>query len=268
MKLLRLCTPLVLCSALLAQEFEIATIKPSAPGTIAKSFHFTPGGGLQTTGSTLKDLIVHAYDIRADQIQGGPPWVAVDRYDVTAKAATEGEGLLATLTEDNRQKWTQLTRLRTRAILASRFNLAVHQETREFAIYELRVDKNGPKADGLKESNANLGTNFLGNVILGNGGDMHDLVMILGPLLQKPIVDKTELTDKYDFTLRWTPDQLLAVPRRPDLPSAVPRVPTGDLDKLPSIFTALREQLGLRLDSTKGALEVIVIDRAERPSDN
>ena len=134
--------------------------------------------------------------------------MAVDRYDVTAKAATEGEGLLATLTEDNRQKWTQLTRLRTRALLASRFNLAVHQETREFAIYEiyeLHVDKNSPKADGLKKSNANLGTNFLGNVILGNGGDMHDLVMILGALLQKPKVDKTGLTDKYDFTLWWAP---------------------------------------------------------------
>jgi uncharacterized protein (TIGR03435 family) len=258
---------LVLATALHGQEFDVATIKPSDPPSISytiggisyapKSFHFTPGGGLQTTGSTVKDLIVTAYDVHPSQIQGGPPWAAVDRYDVTAKV-TEGDGNPATLTDAERQKWTERIRLRTRALLASRFNLAVHKETRESAMYELNVDKNGPKADALKESSGTLGISFRGNVMSSNGGDMHELVLLLSSQLQKPVVDKTGLTGKYDFTLRWATEQL----------SLVPGTPTGDPDKSPSIFTALREQLGLHLDSTKGPLEVLVIDRAEKPSEN
>ena len=257
---------LVLATALRGQEFDVATIKPSAPPSITytiggvpyapKSFHFMPGGGLQTQGATLKDLVVLAYDVLPNRIQGGHPWAAVDRYDVTAKV-TEGEGDPATLTDAERQKWTERIRLRTRALLASRFNLAVHKETREFAMYELHVDKNGPKADALKESSATSGIAFRG-YMLSNGGDMHELVSLLSSQLQKPVVDKTGLTGKYDFTLRWATEQL----------SLVPGTPTGDADKLPSIFTALREQLGLRLDSTKGPLEVLVIDRAEKPSEN
>jgi len=258
---------LVLATVLHGQEFDVASIKPSPPPSVTytiggvayapKSFHFMPGGGLQTQGATLKDLVVLAYDVLPNRMQGGPPWAAVDRYDVTAKMI-EGEGDPGTLTGAERQKWTDRIRLRTRALLASRFNLAVHKETREFAMYELHVDKNGPKADALKESNATSGTSFLGNRMIGNGGDMHELVSLLSSQLQKPVVDKTGLTGKYDFTLRWSTEQL----------SLVAGTPTGDADKLPSIFTALREQLGLRLDSTRGPLEVLVIDRAERPSEN
>ncbi len=257
---------LFLVAVLLAQEFDVATIKASPPPTVTytiagvayapKSFHFTPGGGLQTTGSTLKDLVTLAYDLLPNRIEGGPPWAAVDRYDVTAKM-TDGEGDPATLTDAERQKWTERIRLRTRALLASRFNLAVHKETREFAMYELHVDKNGPNEDALKESNATLGISFRGYII-SNGGDMHELVSLLSSQLQKPVADKTGLTGKYDFTLRWATEQL----------SLVPGTPTGDEEKLPSIFTALREQLGLRLDSTRGPLEVLVIDRAEKPAEN
>ncbi len=259
MKAIWLGAPLVLCGALLAQEFDVATIKPTDPNTFAKSFRYpTPGGGLQTLGSTLKDLIVIAYDVLPDRIQGGPPWTAVDRYDVTAKTLTEAGGDPATLTHAERQKATELTRLRTRALLASRFNLAIHKETREFALFELHVDKNGPKADGLKESTSTPGGSFLGNVFVAKGNDMRDLSIMLASLLKEPVIDKTGLTGGYDFTLRWSPDEL----------SAVPRTSTGDADKLPSIFTALREQLGLRLDRARGPLEVIVIDNADRPSAN
>jgi uncharacterized protein (TIGR03435 family) len=258
---------LILATVVHGQQFDVASIKPSPPPSVTytiggvayapKSFHFTPGGGLQTTGSTLKDLVVLAYDVLPNRTQGGPPWAAVDRYDVTAKL-TEGDGDPATLTDAERQKWTERIRLRTRALLASRFNLALHKETREFAMYELHVDKNGPKADGLKESNASSGTSFLGNQMIGKGGEMHELVSLLSSQLQKPVVDKTGLTGKYDFTLRWSTEQL----------SLAPGTPIGEADKSPSIFTALREQLGLRLDSTRGPLEVLVIDRAERPSEN
>ncbi len=261
---------LVLSTALLAQEFDVASIKPSAPpdttytiGGVAyppKSFRFTPGGGLQTVGSTLKDLIVLAYDVQA-QIQGVPPWAAVDRYDVTAKAA-EGEGDPAALTRDaERQKWTEGIRLRDARAARRAGSTALPStwaRTREFAIYELHVDRNGPKSDALKESNATSGTSFLGNQMIGKGGDMHDVALLLGSVLQKTVVDKTGLTGRYDFTLRWAAEQL----------SLVPGTPTADAEKSPSLFTALREQLGLRLTSTRGPLEVLVIDRAEKPSGN
>ena len=262
-----MCILLVLATALQAQEFDVATIKPSPPPTVTytiggvayalKGFHFMPGGGLQATGATLRDLVVLAYDLLPGQIQGGPPWAAADRYDVTAKV-TESEGDPATLTDAERKKWTERIRLRTRALLAGRFNLASHKETRESAIYELHVDKNGPRVEALKETDATLGISFRGNEILGNGGDMHELGLLLSSQVQKPVVDKTGLTGKYNFTLQWSPEQL----------SPVPGTPTGDADKSPSIFAALREQLGLRLDIARGALEVLVIDRVEKPSEN
>src|SRR5579871_6321600 len=126
MNTVKLCTLLVLSFALRGQEFDVAAIKPSDPPSITytiggvsyapKGFHFTPGGGLQTTGATLKDLVVLAYDVLPNQIQGGPPWITIDRYDVTAKV-TEGEGDPATLRDAERKKWTEDVRLRTRALL-------------------------------------------------------------------------------------------------------------------------------------------------------
>ena len=211
------------------QEFDVATVKPSAPGSIAKSFHSTPGGGLETTGSTLKDLIVIAYDVLGVQIQGVPPWAAVDRYDVTAKM-TEGEGDPAALRAAGRQTWNEAIRLRTRALLASRFNLTVHKETRELAMYELHVDRNGPKA-ALKETDLNLGiSQRRWDEMIANGAYMAALVGFLSNIVQKPVVDKTGLTGRYSFTLRWAIDQL----------SPVPGTPTGDPGNLPSIFTAVR----------------------------
>jgi uncharacterized protein (TIGR03435 family) len=252
---MKLFFPVVLAVLLHAQEFDVATIKPSAPGTIAKSFRSTPGGGLETAGSTLKDLMVIAYGDVAAQIQGGPAWAAADRYDVTAKV-TEGEGDSAALAPDSHQYWSEATRQRTRALLASRFKLTVRKETRELPIYELHVDKNGPKAT-LKETDLNLGlSQRRWDEVAGNGAYLSGLVSLLSNLVQKPVVDKTGLTARYSFTLRWAPDQF----------STVPGAPVAEPGNLPSIFTALKEQLGLRLDSAKGPIEVLVIDRAERPS--
>jgi uncharacterized protein (TIGR03435 family) len=256
MDTVKLCTPLILSFALLAQEFDVATIKPTAAGAIVKGFFFLPGGGLETKNATLKDLVVLAYDVLPNQIQGGPPWITADRYDVDAKPVTEAEGDPATLTPAERLKWRDRIRLRTRALLASRFHLAVHKETREFAMYELHVDRNGPKADAMKETGANLGISFRGNAAFSNGGDMRDLALTLQSVVKEPVIDKTELTGAYSFTLRWSADPLSGFPGN------------ADQTALPSIFTALREQLGLRLDSTRGPLDVIVIDRAEKPSDN
>lgn len=250
---------------LFGQEFDVATIKRSPPPNITytiggisyapKSFRPTPGGGLETRGSTLNDLVAIAYALSAEQLKGGPPWAGVDRYDVTAKV-TEGAGDPAVLTRGGRQPWSEGVRLRTRALLAARFHLAVHSETRESDIYELHVDRNGPKLHAPQESAADVGITFRGNEMVSNGGDMNELASLLSSQLHEPVADKTGLTGKYDFTLRWSSEELaLGTSAR-------------DQSNLPSIFTAVRDQLGLRLDRTKGSLEVLVIDRAERPSDN
>jgi bla regulator protein blaR1 len=255
---MRICTLLFLTMALRGQEFDVATIKPSDPGSIAKSFKFTPGGGLRTVGSTLRELIETAYDVRQVQIQGGPSWAAQDRYDVTAKAVSEGDADPSTLSDADRQKWTERLRLRTRAPLADRFSLLAHKETRELPIYALNADKNGPRADALKESQSYGGIGLRSGSMTGVGAPMGVLVSILSNLLQRPVVDRTGLIGMYDFTLKWTPDQAA--------PAA--GAPTAEPAEPPSIFTALREQLGLRLDSARGPVEVLVIDRAEKPSEN
>lgn len=254
---MRIAIVFALAAALTGQEFDVATIKPSAPGSILKSFRQTPGGGLETIGSTLKNLMVIAYDVPGLQILGGPDWAAVDRYDVIAKV-TEGQGDPAALTGAGSQYWSEATRLRTRALLVSRFNLAVHKETRELAMYELHVDRKGPKA-ALKETDLNLGiSQRRWDEINANGAYIAALAGSLSGIVQKPVVDKTGLTARYTFTLRWAADQF----------STAPGTPPGDSGNLPSVFTAVREQLGLRLDSTRGPLDVLIIDHAERPSQN
>jgi uncharacterized protein (TIGR03435 family) len=259
---MRLSLLLVLATASLAQEFEVASIKPSDPNSIAKSFHYT--AGLRTVGSTLRDLIVIAYDVRPPiQIQGGPSWIDQDRYDVTAKVVSESDADPSALSDADRQKATEQTRLRTRALLADRFKPLLHKETRELPLYTLTIDKSGIKPDAFRESKRSYSGLTLRNAapvstsMISVGSDMSDVAALLAKILDRPVVDRTGLTARYEFTLKWAPEQTVPLAGAP-LPDSTD----------PSIFTALREQLGLRLESTKGPLEILVIDRAEKPSAN
>jgi bla regulator protein blaR1 len=255
---MKLCILLVLAAALRGQIFDVATIKPSDPGSNAKLFQFMPGGELRTVGSTLRELIETAYDVRQVQIQEGPAWAARDRYDVTAKVVSEIEADPSTLGDAERRKWTDRLRLRTRVLLADRFKLVVHRETRELPVYTLNIDKNGLKAYGLKESTSYRGISLRNGSMTGVGAAMVVLVSYLANVLQRPVIDRTGLIGRYDFTMKWTPEQTTPAPAAPALESSEPS----------SVFTALREQLGLRLDSARGPVEVLVIDRAEKPSEN
>jgi bla regulator protein blaR1 len=236
------------------QEFDVATIKPTAPGTIAKLFSFTPGGGLDIHNATLRDLIETAFDVRQVQIEGGPPWAAQDRFDVTAKVVSAPDADPSALSNAERRNWTERLRLRTRALLAGRFDLVVHRETHVLPVYLLNVDKNGLRPDGLLPSTSYRGINLRTGTMTGTGAEMVTLASILSNMTQRPVLDRTGLIGRYDFTLRWRPEQ--------------GDVPTPEPADQPSLFTALKEQLGLRLDSARGPLDVIVIDRAEKPSAN
>jgi bla regulator protein blaR1 len=256
--------------------FEVASIKPSSQNCGAGSpcpamLRREPGGGLRVAGMTLKFLIGFAYDVRDFQITGGPTWINTDRFDINAKAESHDEADSvpadpSKLTDEQLKTGTERTRERLRNLLADRFQLVVRRETKEQQVYALVVVKGGPKLQESKE-----GKRFMRmgrGMLSGDGVDPAFFATALSQQLGRPVLDKTGLTGKYDFELKWTPDpgQGPAGPFGPPPPGG--QLPPPPDPNGPSIFTALTEQLGLRLESEKAPAEVLVIDRVEKPSEN
>ena len=233
--------------------FEVATIKPSRPDT--------PGIGIRVNGrqfstlnTTLSDLIKFAYGIHAKQIVGGPLWLESEKYDLLA--TPEGEGQ-----PNDKQLRTMLQKL-----IADRFQLTFHRDKKELSVYAIVVEKTGPKLTK-NESNPNglpgLGLRGLGNLVVRNANMADFAGLLQSVILDRPVLDQTGLAGRFDFTLLWTPDEFqfsgLGARGAP---------PQADGAAAPDLFTAFREQLGLKLDSTKAPTEVLVIDRVEKPSPN
>lgn len=229
----------VLSATLFAQTpaaFDVATVKLSSSIENGYTVYTDVGGGLTLKYMTLKDLIAFAWDVRDFQITGGPGWINSTHYDVSAKS-------------QNAQGMFQL-RPMVQPLLAERFQLAIHKGTKELVFYALVIGKNEAK---LKPSEARSPE------FRGHGGEFSakgiPISLLAGKLaeeLGRPVIDKTGLTGKYDFNLQWTPDdgEQKTDPSRP------------------SLFTAAQEQLGLKLESQKGPVEVLIVDRAERPTEN
>ena len=266
---------LLLCPGLIwrgfAQQpltFEVASIKPANPDQQGGSIRFMPGGGLKISNIPLRGMITLAFDVRDFQVSGGPGWVATERFDVTARAegaAAASPDDFAKLTDDQRKTARDQVTERLRALLADRFQLVVHKETKEQPIYALVVSKDGPKLKEAKEVGARQGMSTGRGRMEGIAAPIGMLGTILSNIMGRPVVDKTGLTGKYDFVLEWTPDE------GPDARAqgfgdgvTSPAPAAGG----PTIFTALQEQLGLKLESQKGPVPNIVIDRAEKPSEN
>jgi uncharacterized protein (TIGR03435 family) len=231
-----------------------------------------PGGGFRASGMTVKMLLTQAYDVREFQVSGGPSWINTERYDITAKSEHSDEAQSLPddprkMTDEQRKTVSDQMRERLRALLAERFQLTIHRETKEQSVYALVVGKGGSK---LKESETKEGTGPRGMMrmgraqLSGQGVPLQMLTQSLSSQLGRPVIDRTGLKGNFDFKLEWTPDpgQPAAMPANgPDAPP--PPDPNG-----PSIFTALQEQLGLRLESQKGPVEMLVIDKVEKPSEN
>jgi uncharacterized protein (TIGR03435 family) len=214
----------------------------------------------------LKAIISNAYGIRQDLISGAPGWTESTQYDIEAK---EGESVAAALQKLSNEQRADQIRLMLQALLADRFHLKVNHVVKELPVYELVIAKGGFK---LKEADPNnayaggiKGPDGVSGVLLTGAGrltaqaiQMSMLVTNLSYQVDRTVVDKTGLTGKYDFTLKWTPDQGLST-----LPPGAESDSSG-----PSIFTAIQEQLGLKLESTKGLVQTLVIDHVERPSEN
>jgi uncharacterized protein (TIGR03435 family) len=236
-------------------SFEVATIKPGDPNDQRTFVGTQKGGHFFTINASLKMLIGFAYNVRPHQLMGGPKWLDADKYTIDAKPDSaiprgpQAEGQY---------------RLMAQSLLEERFKLMVHRETKEGPIYELVVAKGGPKLKEFVETGAPgpRGVGMRGPHLTGADASMDVFANVLAAMLGRSVVDKTGLKGKYEFTLDWTPD-----PGQGGFGPAGPP-PPSDGPSGPSIYTALQEQLGLKLESAKGPVEMIVIDHAEKPDAN
>jgi len=250
-------------------KFEVASIKPGDPSARGIFQRMEPGGRYTAQNVTVRILIEQAYDIHDFQLSGGPDWMNSARYDIVAKAEDPSDDNPRTLNEAQREAFREKLQQRLQSLLDDRFQLKFHKSAKEQPIYALVVGKSGSKLQEAKDTAAGpMGTlkmrpgNFTGHAM-----SMPLLAANLSNLVGRVVADKTDLKGLYDVTLEFTPErgQMMGFPgpgpEGRDMPP--PPDPNG-----PSIFTALQEQLGLKLESQKGPVEMLVIDQLEKPSEN
>jgi uncharacterized protein (TIGR03435 family) len=261
-----------------AYEYEATTIKPSkGPGPGRKIGMWDAPDGFSAWFITPQQIISIAYGVKSFQMSGGPSWLPSERFDIEAKMDAATAAALDKLTQSQRALAQQQM---LQALLADRFELTVHRETKQLTTYTLVIAKGGPKLqqakpgdtypnggtypDGTHEGANSMRESPLGD-ITAQAVSIARLVQSLTQMLGYPVSDKTELKGVYDFKLRYTPDDRLQPPNG----STNARLPSPPTDSdAPSLFDALQEQLGLKLESAKAPAEVIVIDHVEKPSGN
>jgi len=238
-----------------APGFEVATIKPTSPDERARYMRMQSAHQFLAKGYTLRFLVAAAYNLPPRAISGGADWIDFERYDILA--ATPGE------TRPNLDE--QLAMLRN--LLDERFKLAFHTEPKELPVYVLTVARSGIK---LKESTAPqdqqpalISTVYPAERIFlpaRNATMTQFASMLQRGVLDRPVVDKTDLSARYDFDLEWTPDDT-------QFGGNLPPVPPQNAVK-PDLFAALQQQLGLRLDSSRAEIDAIVIESVQKPTEN
>jgi uncharacterized protein (TIGR03435 family) len=237
-------------------SFEVATIKPSAPDQKGKGFGFR-GGHFVTRNTNLNDLIAFAYGLHAKQIVDAPAWFGADLYDIEAKPDAEGR-------PSSKQMQTMVQKL-----LADRFKLTFHHDKRELAVYVISVAGGGPKMTKSTSAPNDPSAFFfraLGDLTVKNQTMKDFATWMQSGVMDKPVVDQTQLTDRYDFQLKWTPDESQFGQFRGT--GAVVPPPTDDPKAPPSLYTAIQEQLGLKMGPAKLPDDVIVIDHVEKATEN
>ncbi len=243
------------CALAQSLEFEVASIKPTAPNTSGRWIRMLSTHEFAAQNHALKTLIAAAYNISPQAISGGPAWVDSEHYDILAK--TPGE-TRPTLDE-------QMAMLRK--LLADRFGLTFHREPRELRIYALTVAKGGAKLKESKAEGSPMGPPPLIFVVSpqlvrlpARSATMGEFASVLQrAALDLPVVDRTGLSARYDFDLEFMPDETVF--------GGVLGKGVEDSNK-PALFAAVQQQLGLRLEATRGPVDAFIIDRAARPSAN
>jgi bla regulator protein blaR1 len=250
-------------------KFDVASIKPSKSGEMRAFFRFVPDG-VDLEGLSPQMMLTQAFNVEEDRIVGLPGWAKTDRFDIQAKVAPEDAPKLDKLKREQRFEMLQ-------PLLEDRFILKFHHETREMQVYVLEIAKGGSK---LKPSDSgSVGGQRMPQLMMSpgsleaHGAETDMLAHALSGQVGRTVIDKTGLTGKYDFDLHFTPQNM---PLRmgpgpgpgPDGGRPGTDAPPPPDASGPDIFTAIQEQLGLKLESEKGPVDVIVIDHIDKPSEN
>jgi uncharacterized protein (TIGR03435 family) len=236
--------------------FEVATVKPTAPDWRGGRYmRMQTAHQFAAKNYTLRVILSAAYNLTPKAISGGPAWVDSDSYDILAEAPGE-------VRPTQEEQMSML-----RKLLSERFNLTFHREQKEFSIYALTVAKGGPKLTASTPVTSPEGAPPLVFMLAPDRARLPARNATMGELawvmqraaVDRPVVDKTGFTGRYDFDLEWTPDET----------QFGGTVPTGNPEPpKPDLFTAMQQQLGLRLEATRGPIEALVIDKAVRPTAN
>ncbi len=225
--------------------FEVAAIKPSDPSDNNQGFRLK-GHRVSIESNTMSSLICFAYSVQKSQIVNAPQWFDEQHWDIDGVPDAEGA-----------PDWHQYRRM-VQKLLTTRFGLVMHQDKRELSVYTLTVAKGGAKLeksksdpDALPDSSGHgIGASQMMKFTNDSMTDFAQVLQLMG--VDRPVVDQTNLPGRYDFTLIWTPDPMRAT----------------EPDAAPALFTAVQEQLGLKLEATHAPADVFVIDAATRPTQN
>lgn len=229
---------ILVTSSALGQHFEVASVKPSAPGDPGMYVEWPPGR-LSLRNVNLRHTIKVAFLLDDYRIAGGPKWLDDDGFDIEGKTAEAASA-------DQKRAMLQV-------LLADRFHLQSHRETRMVAGYAVVIAKSGPKLPKPEHPERPSASGWGPTIANGRNQTMEGFAQTLSASLQRPVVDETGIKDRFDFNLRW--DAMVAPPVAGAEPGA-------------SVFAALQEQLGLKLEARHMPVEILVIDRAEKPSAN
>ncbi len=241
-------------------RFDVISVKPdNNPNAISHAR--VDADGLGAENVTVHMLLMESYQLNENQLVGEPSWAKTDRFDIEAKVAGPDVAKLATLsTRDRRSMFRQ--------VLSDQFHLTTHVETRQLPVYVVTVAKGGPKFKQHvpdpahpDHENGSGWFNWSRGKLTAQGPAMSYFLYALSLELHRTFVDKTGLTGNYDFNLEWTPDDIAA---SSDGNSSSAQSAEGN--SAPSIFTAIQEQLGLKLKSAKVPVQVMVVDNVTRPT--
>ena len=227
----------MVCGVVWAQQFAVATIKPSEATSAGTQIQ---GNRFVTFGTTFVDVFKYAFSVHPDQVVGGPEWLRTERFDIVADPET-----------DKRPSSDEMKAM-VRQLLVERFHVVMHQEQKVLSVYAVQKAVDAPK---LTKSAGNdrgipvVGYDPRGELQVGNATMANFAGFLQRFVLDRPAVDQTGIEGKFDLVLRWTPDDVRG----------------SDAGAEPGLFTAIKEQLGLKLQATKASVGVFVVDRVERP---
>ncbi len=240
-------------SANASPTFEVATVKPAKPDEQGKAF-IVQGRRFKTINTTMNEILSFAYGVHAKQIVGAPAWFDTEKFDIDAQP--DGEGA------PNDKQWRGMLQ----KLIVERCKLTFHRDKRDLSVYVLSVAKTGPKltrSEGDPNGLPGLSFRAIGDLNVHNA-NMYDFTNLMqNAVLDRPVVDQTGLAGRYDFTLKWTPDDSQFGGMGAKIPPT-----TDSANTPPALYTAIQEQIGLKLDAMKAPADVLIIDHVEKPSEN